>query len=182
MIDQKSIEIRDEKIENLIKNHSMIFMAMFEEAFTSIADKMTEVLASGTAAMAEALGAMSSGSENSRSTNLSKKVKDEISPEVRSQIGNVFSKIREEMSAQWPKNSGLFKQFISNPDFDNGIKIVEKNDFGRPRLTEKLSDEVLASYVLLLKSENRELGMMFKELADWQAGLPKPPWARQKID
>ena len=90
----------------------------------------------------------------------------------------VFSGIRKEMASQWPKNANLFKKYISSPDFDEGIEIVEKYRFRRPKLTEKLSDQVLASYVFLLKGSNQELGKMFKELDDWHAGLPKPPWAR----
>jgi hypothetical protein len=71
----------------------------------------------------------------------------------------------------------VFKQYISSPAFDRGIEIVEAYDFGRPRLTEKLSDEALASYVFLVQSGNTEIGRMFKELAEWQSGLPEPPWA-----
>jgi hypothetical protein len=66
---------------------------------------------------------------------------------------------------------------VASAAFDKGIQIVEKYDFGRPKLTEKLTDEVLASYVFLLQSGDKALGKMFEELADWQSGLPKPPWA-----
>jgi hypothetical protein len=169
---------RDEKLENLIMNHSMIFMGMFEEAFSSLADKMTEVLAAGTAAMAQALAeGFPSGSKGPKTTGVDKKIKGEITPEIRAQIGNLFSGIREEMSSQWPKNARVFKDYISSPAFDKGVEIVERYDFGRPKLTEKLTDEVLASYIFLLQSGDKELGRMFKELNEWQAGLPKLPWA-----
>lgn len=178
MSDKGSSLTRDEKLENIIMNHSMIFMGMFEEAFSAIAEKMTEVMAAGTAAMAEALGAgTSDGQSGSRGASMTKKFEKEISPEVRSQIGHVFSEIREEMASQWPKNANVFKQYISNPSFDKGIEIVEKYDFGRPKLTEKLSDEVLASYVFLVQSGDATVGKMFEELKEWQSGLPKPPWA-----
>ena len=36
---------------------------------------------------------------------------------------------------------------------------------------------VLASYVFLLLSGDKELGRMFKEIDGWKAGLPEPPWA-----
>ena len=177
VVDQRSSLIRDDKLENLIMNHSMIFMGMFEEAFATIADKMTEVLAKGSAAMAEALGGVSSGSKGSGTVDAGKKLKNELAPEVRTQIGQVFSEIREEMASQWPKNARVFKQYVSSPAFDKGIEIVEKFDFGRPKLTEKLTDEILASYVFLVQSGDAEIGKMFKELAEWQSGLPKPPWA-----
>ena len=177
MVKQAASPSRDEKLENLIKNHSMILMGMFEEAFSTIAEKMTDVMAAGTAAMAEALGGASGGSEGSGANNVTKKLKGGLAPEVRMQLGHIFSEIREEMESQWPKNASVFKQYISSPAFDKGIKIVEKYDFGRPRLTEELSDEVLASYVFLVQSGNAEIGKMFKELSEWQSGLPKPPWA-----
>ena len=47
MSDKGSSLTRDEKLENIIMNHSMIFMGMFEEAFSAIAEKMTEVMAAG---------------------------------------------------------------------------------------------------------------------------------------
>ena len=52
---------------------------------------------------------------------------------------------------------------------------MEKYDFGLPKLTEKLSDEDLASYVVLLKSGDAKLGEMFQELGRWQENMPKPP-------
>ncbi len=169
---------RDEKLENLIMNHSMIFMGMFEEAFSTVAEKMTEAMATGTAAIAEALGAGTSpGREQSQAFDEGRKSKREVSPEIRAQIGHVFSGIREEMASQWPKNASVFKQYVSSPAFDKGIEIVERYDFGRSKLTEKLSDEVLASYVFLIQSGDAKVGKMFKELSAWQSGLPKPPWA-----
>jgi len=170
---------RDEKLENLVMNHSMVFMGMFEEAFSTLAEKMTEVLAEGTAAMADAVteGASSSSGASGAAV-AGKKPRDEIPLEVRIQIEDLFSGIREEVSSQWPKDASVFKHYVSSSAFDTGIEIVERYDFARPKLTEKLSDEVLASYVFLLQSGDMELGRMFKELADWQASLPKPPWGR----
>ena len=174
MADKAGSETRDGKIENLIMNHSMIFMGMFEEAFSTLAEKMTEAMAVGAGAIADALA----GGSSSGSVAVGKKVQEEITPEVKTQIGHVFSGIREEMAEQWPKNASVFTQYVSSPAFDKGIEIVEKYDFGRPKLTQKLSDEVLASYVFLVQSNNPEIGKMFKELSEWQSGLPKPPWAK----
>jgi hypothetical protein len=164
MVDQGGRKARDEKLENLIMNHSMIFMGMFDEAFSAIADKMTE-----------ASGERMSDSTSVGMADPGKRVSGEIAPEVRAQIGYAFSGIREEMVSEWPKDASVFLQYVSSPAFDRGIEIVEKYDFGRPKLTEKLTDEVLASYVFLLKSGDKELGKMFKELADWKSGLPTPP-------
>jgi hypothetical protein len=175
---KESAPTRDEKLENLIMNHSMIFIGMFDEAFSMIAEKMTEAMEAGAVAMAEALGAEEAPRPvEPKSGGSGKKNETEISPQVRGQIGQVFSEIREEMASQWPKNPHVFTQYISSPAFDEGIEIVEKYDFGRPKLTEKLSDDVLASYVFLVQSGDAKVARMFGELKEWQSGLPKPPWA-----
>ena len=93
---------RDERLENLIMNHSMIFMGMFEEALSDIAEKITEAFATGASAMAGALAGVSSGS-GSEAADMGRKKLKEMSPEVKTQIGHVFSEIREEMASHWPK-------------------------------------------------------------------------------
>ncbi len=165
---------REEKLVNLIKNHTMIFMGMFEEAFSTLAEKMTAMMAEGTAALADAIAQ----GVPPDSTDNAKKLREEIPPEVREEVRTLFSEIREEMASQWPKDASLFTRYVASPAFDRGIQIVESYDFHRPRLTERLSDEVLASYVFLLQSGDEELGRMFRELSEWQSGLPKPPWAQ----
>jgi len=161
---------RDEKLENLIVNHSLIFMGMFEEAFADIAEKMTEAMGKAAGAMAGALGA-----PESSVAEVDEKMR-KVTPEMRTQMTHAFSGLREEMAEQWPKTPGAFKDYISGPGFDRGIAIVERYDFGRPKLTEKLTDEVLASYIFLVKSGDAKIAAMFKELSDWQASLPRPPW------
>jgi len=173
MVKRRPASTRDEKLENLIMNHSMIFMGMFEEAFSAVAEKMTEALSEGAGALADALA----GGQSPPGASAGRRLKNEVTPAVRAEIGNLFSGIREEMTSQRPQNAAVFKRYISSPAFDKGIEIVERYDFRRPKLTERLSDEVLASYVFLLQSGDKELGRMFKELTEWQAALPKPPWA-----
>jgi hypothetical protein len=164
MVERGTSSGREEKLENLITNHSMIFMGMFDEAFSAIAEMMNE-----------ASGGRISDSNSPGTDGLVKKAGRMIAPEVLTQIRYAFASIREEMASDWPIDASVFAQYVQSPAFDGGIEIVEKYDFGRPRLTEKLTDEVLASYVFLLQSGDKELGKMFKELADWQGGLPKRP-------
>jgi hypothetical protein len=168
MPSRKSL-VREEKLQNLMANHSMIFMGMFEESFAEIAERMTEAVSAEARAMAGGLGRPSA-------ERVDKNLKG-LTPEIRAHIGLLFSDIREEIALQWPKNPELFRRYISSPAFDQGIAIVERYDLGRPRLTEALSDEVLASYVFLLKGGDPKATKMFKELSEWQGGLPKPPWA-----
>jgi hypothetical protein len=151
---------REEKLENVITNHSLIFMGMFEEGLTALAERIADP---------------SSGARGSRSAG--SKPKDELAPEVRAQIADVFSSMREEGPSELTGDARAFKRYVSGPAFDKGLEIVEKYDFGRPKLTERLTDDVLASYVFLLLSGDGELSRMFKEIAEWKAGLPEPPWA-----
>ncbi len=154
MVKRRPTSTRDEKVENLIANHSMIFMGMFEEAFSAIADQMTAALSEGAGAIADVLARGATSEPGG--AGVGRKLKDEVTPAVRAEIGNLFSGIREEMSSQWPKDAAVFKRYISSPAFDKGMEIVERYDFQRPKLTEKLSDEVLASYVFLLHSGDKE--------------------------
>ena len=167
---------RDEKVMNVILNHSLISMGVFEEAFADLAEKMTEGMATVGVAMVDSIAKSVSGNPKLGPGLDSRKISDEVSPEIRSQIGMLFSGIREEIAGQWPTDR-VFNDYIANPAFDKGIEIVERYDFGgRPKLTEKLGDDVLASYLFLLQSGDKELGKMFKEIAEWQTGLPNPPW------
>lgn len=151
---------REEKLENLISNQTLVFMGVFEEAFSTLAEAMTETMNAG------ALGAPNGATM------------DEVSPRIRGEIESIFSDMREEVVSQMPKDPDLFKRYISDPAMDRGIEIVESCDIGRPRLTEKLDDRVLASYVFLLKGGDAKLARMFEELSEWQDALPRPPWAR----
>lgn len=162
---------REEKLENIIVNYSMIFMGVFEEAFSMFAEKMTEAMGDLAGGLAEALAPSSSGSSSGEDRQPLK-----VPPEIGEGIRHVFSEIREEVESQLPKDSSGFKEYVSSPVFDKGIEIVERYDFHRPNLTQRLSDEALASYVFLLQSGDKELELMFKELSEWQKGLPKSPW------
>ena len=161
MAKRRPARAREERLENLLMNHSMIFMGVFEETLTALADRMVDA---------------PSGSNRS-GVSASNKAKDGVAPEVRAQISEVFSGIREETSSERTRDRRAFERYVSDPAFDKGLEIVEKYDFGRPKLTARLSDDVLASYVFLLLSGDKELGRMFKEIAEWKAGLPSPSWA-----
>jgi len=161
MAKRRTVSAREVRLENLLTNHSMVYMGMFDEALTSLAERIAEEPSASRRLRASA----------------SNNAKHEVAPELRAQIAEVFSGIREEASSERPPDPRAFKRYASGQAFDRGLEIVEKHDFGRPKLTERLSDDVLASYVFLLLSGDEELGKMFKEISEWKAGLPKPPWA-----
>jgi hypothetical protein len=177
MTHQGASATRDEKVVNLMTNYTMLFASMFEDVFADLAAKMAEAVAGMGDAIA---GAMSEGlsggaGEGAKAEKRTKMVRSEIGPQASAQVKKMFSGLREEVSSKMPVNSPEFRAYLANPAFDQGIAIVEKYDFGWPRITERLGDEDLASYLLLLKSGDGALGRMFQELGRWQEGLPKPP-------
>ncbi|MDA4111846.1 MAG: hypothetical protein OK439_04865 [Thaumarchaeota archaeon] len=154
-------------------NYTILFVSMFEEVFSTIAVGMTEATAGMGAAIAEAMSGESDGGTAAKKQ--MEKIKSQIGPEVSGQIKQLFSGIRKDVSSKMSESIPESKSYFANPTFDHGIAIVEKYDFALPRFTEKLSDDDLASYLVLLKSGDETLGKMFGELGSWQQSLPKPP-------
>jgi hypothetical protein len=148
---------RERRIENLIKNLALVTMGLFEEGLSDIADMLTQ------SAVEDGIGGEGAGVQ--------------LSPRVRLEIHGIFEDMREEIESQWPKNPAVFRRYVAQPALDEGIKIVERYDFNRPKLTQALDDEILASYVFLLMSGDKPLIGMFKELEEWQKRLSPPPWA-----
>jgi len=169
---------RDEKVVNLMTNYTMLFASMFEDVFADLVAKMAEVTVGMGDAIAGAMSeGLSGGSHEGPAAKMPKeKVKPEIAPQASEEIKKMFAGLRDQVSSKMHEDSPEFRAYLKNPAFDQGIAIVEKYDFGRPRITEKLGDGDLTSYLLLLKSGDETLGKMFGELSQWQEGLPKPPF------
>jgi hypothetical protein len=162
---ERGAQARDEKVKNLIVNYTMITMSLFEEVFSAAASTMSEALAAGASAMTEALGG---GSREGSAEKVSK----EVTPKVSKGVAQTFAKMRKEMAEQFFAGSKSFDEFIRDPSFDEGVRIVESHRFKLPNLTEPLSDEDLASYLALLKAQDPEMGRMLQELAEWQKTTP----------
>ena len=165
---------------NLMTNFTILFASMFKDAFADLAAKMAEVTVGMGDAIADAMSEGLSG-ETKGAKGIKKKemVKPEITAQVSQEVKKMFSGLREQVSSRMPENSPEFEAYFANPAFDQGIAIVDKYDFGRPKITEKLGDGDLTSYLVLLKSGDEKLGKMFQELGQWQQGLPKPPFRDQ---
>ncbi len=165
---------RDEKVENLVLNYPMIQMSLLEGAFANLASKMGEALVQGSSAMAEALAEGMSGTADNVETQKAKVKKPDvkIGPQISSEVKKMFADMRHQW-AGFSMNDESFRKFIEDPAFDEGVKIVEKYDFGLPRLTERLTDDGLASYLNLLGKEDPEFSKMFRELSVWQEKAPK---------
>ncbi len=165
---------RDEKAANLVLNYSMILVAMFEDAFASLASSMSEALVKGTAAMAEAMeegmGGTPRESDRAKAEKTGKQAKVRTSAEVK----KAFAEMREKARNEIRLDDKSLKELIRDPAFDKGIEIVGKYDFGLPKLTERLSDEDFIAYVALFKKSGPDVVRMSEELGEWRKTVPDP--------
>ncbi len=159
---------RDEKVENLVTNFSMIMMGIFEGAFTAMASSMTTALAKAADALTEAMD--QSGDPPSK-----KPKPEQTKPEVDvdAKMKEVFAGLRKEVADGFSHKDEKFKRSIKDPAFDAGVTIVEKHQFKLPRLTERLTDAELAGYVALIQNGDAEVSKMMQELGDWQKKTPQ---------
>ena len=162
--------VQTNEIMCAVANTSVILMSLMMGAFSQVAVTMTGAMASG---MAEAMG----GKEAGEKVNQEFKQKG---PEVDDKIKATISDIRKDIYAQMKQKSQGLQQFLSNPAFEEGPKIISKYNFNLPKLTEELDDNALAKYSQLLISEDEQFARMFKELTEWLSSLPKDPNSDQK--
>jgi len=168
---------RDELVTNLLTNMVMIFASMFEQTFAGLATEMSKLTAGMSEVMGNAMveGLSGSGEDREAVRKATAKSAAEMHPKISSGIKEMFSEIRKEISSKMPGDTPELRSYLVDPTLNKGIRIVADYDFGRPKLTERLSDEELASYLVLLKSGDQKVGKMFKELGEWQETLPRPP-------
>jgi len=157
---------RDEKVENLVMNFSMIMMGMFEGVFTALATGIADALATTADVLAEALDG--SGGAPKRP-----KASADVNSEVSGKLKEVSSGLRKEVAEGFSNKNQAFKTFIKDPSFDQGVRIVEGHQLRLPRLTEPLTDADLAGYVHLIQSEDPDVSKMMQELGEWQKTTPK---------
>jgi hypothetical protein len=107
-----------------------------------------------------------------------KVIKEEMNqkaPEVEGQMKEMISDVRKDIYSQMAQKREEIEPLISDPVFDLGPLIVERYDFGVPKLTEELEDSSIAVYVQLLTSEDQRFSELFHHLTDWLNSLPKLP-------
>ena len=148
---------RDEKVENLVTNFSMIMMGIFEGAFSALAERLAEAMTSA----AEAISGVPSGGRKERKAQMDAKLRE------------VFAELRKEVSEGFANKDERFRAFIKDPSFDGGVRIVESHEVGLPRLTEHLTDDDLAGYVFLIQKEDPRIAKMITELGEWQKTTPR---------
>ena len=156
---------REKRIVITIANTSIIIMSSMMDAFGELMIQATGSMATG---LATALGGEESGEEV-------KKEFDQKLPEVNKKMKAMISEVRDDLYAQFKQKHKQMQPLLSDPIFDVGPKIVEKYDFGMPKLNEELDDTTLAQYAVLFTSEDPLFVEMFQELTSWMNGLPNFP-------
>jgi uncharacterized membrane protein len=157
--------IREKRIMNAVVNTSIILMSTLMGGFTEMIVNSTGAMASE---MAEAIGGENAGEE------VNQRVKQKL-PEVNDEIRAMMSDMRKDIYSQIEQKRKEIELFLSDPVFDAGPKKIDEYDFGLPKLTEELDDDVLAQYNYLLISEDATFAELFGALAEWINTLPALP-------
>ncbi len=173
---KKGSPTRDEKAENLVLNYSMILMSAFEDAFVKLASTMSEALVKRSEAMAEATGASLGGTPGgtARGKTKTEGLAGQARAKTSKSVKEAFAEMKAKARSEIPLDDGSLKEFMKAPAFDEGIKIVERYEFGLPKLTERLSDEEFVAYPALFNQSDPEFVKMSKELSEWQKSVPAP--------
>jgi hypothetical protein len=158
---------RDEKVENLLLNFSMIMLGMFEGAFAAMAEGMATALSKTADALTGALDP--SGRQAGPQTTETA----DMPAEVGAKVKDAFKGLRKEVAEGFSGGGRKFKEFIKDPAFDEGVRIVESHKLSLPPLTAPLTDTELAGYVELIQSGDPEMSKMMSELAEWQKKTPR---------
>ncbi len=158
---------RDDKVENLVFNFSMIMMGMFEGVFAAMAAGMATALSKTADALTEAIDS-GSGSPHAH-----KPQATDVDAEVNAKVKDVFAGLRKEVAEGFSHKDKSFKTFIKDPAFDDGVRIVESHRLKLPRLTESLTDSDLVSYVDLIQNGDPDMTKLMQDLGEWQKTTPR---------
>lgn len=154
---------RNQRVIYSAFNTSIIMMATMMEDFTEFLTDTAGAMASG---MAEACGDEEAG--------------EEIRKEVRESKGGLDQRLRELISEQreptykeMERKRHRIEPLITDPIWDEGPKIVDRYDFGLPKMTEVLNDDTMVAYAKMLVEEDPAFTEMFKALVDWINRVPQ---------
>lgn len=153
-----------DEILNVISNTSIVLMGTMMGGLTQAMGSIMKDMTSGIA------GAM--GGEKAAD-----KVKtdfDKMNPETKSKVIGMVVDMRKQMYEQLDEKKASIIELMTDAVFNKGPAIVEKYSFGLPKLTQRLDDDTIAHYMILLESGEPNFKKMFKELMDWMNTLPKP--------
>jgi hypothetical protein len=155
---------RTTRVMSTITNTSVILMSVMMGGFAK--------------AMVEATGEMASEMAGSVDPDEGERIRAEVQeklPGIDEEMRSMVSEMRKDLYAQVGEKRKEIEPLLSDPAFDLGPEIVDRYEFGLPKLTEELDDASLVQYTRLLVDEDRNFSRMFQELTDWINSLPKPP-------
>lgn len=154
---------RNQRVLYSTFNTSILLMTSMMNGLSQV---MTETMGAMASGMAEAFGEDGSG----------EKVKDEVKaqmPDLQEKIREMVSEERRETYAQIAKKRKRLEPLMVDPIFDKGPEIIDRYDFGLPKLSEPLDDEAIVAYAKLLMKEDPNFTEMFTELVEWVKVLPQ---------
>ncbi len=156
---------RAQRILNSLMNTTILLMSQMMGIFS-------QVLVGTIGAVATEMTTAFAGEEEGQ------RVEQEMQqklPEVDEKMKATISEMRNDIYAQIGQNRNEIEPYFSDVVYDRGPEIIEKYDFGLPRLTEELNDDTIAQYSLLIAKEDPRFMEMFTGLLDWMNSLPKMP-------
>jgi len=157
----KPAQDRESKILNIMVNTSVLLMSLMTDAFSGAFAEMA-------AGMAEAVATGLGGTDKEQTEREKiKQVKTEIPKQMVTQVIQMKADMIQQLEA---KKNELGKK-IADPKFDAGIGIVERYDFGIPKMTQDLNEVALLKYIALLKANDAQCTKMFQELMEWMKAI-----------
>jgi hypothetical protein len=81
--------------------------------------------------------------------------------------------MKTDITKQMNEKKEQILPLLADRRFDEGITIVERYEFGLPRLTTDLDERSLLAYIALLQENNEQFTKMFQELLEWMKNLPQ---------
>ncbi|MDD1772307.1 MAG: DUF2299 family protein [Methanomassiliicoccales archaeon] len=154
---------RDQRVLYAAFNTSILLMTSFMEGFTKVMTDTVGAMASG---MAEAMGGEDAAED------VRNEVREGVADAEESRRTMICEE-RREVYAQIAQKRKKIEPLLGDPIFDIGPGIIQRHDFGMPKLTEPLDDEVMVAYAKLLVDEDPTFTEMFKELVEWVNSLPQ---------
>ena len=159
----QSETVRNKKIMNLIANTNIILLSTLED----LTDLMMDTMGAVASGMVGAIGGEDAGKE------VDEEIKQEM-PEVHEKIKALVSSVREDVYLQIKQKKQDIEPQLSDPRFDDVLKIVDAYDFKMPKLTEELDKETHAAYLQLLINEDPKFNEMYTKLITLMRAIEKP--------
>jgi hypothetical protein len=155
---------RETKILNIVCNTTILLLSMMTEAisgiFSSMSKEMVNAFTTGFGAPEDTRGEINEKTKD---------VQQEIPKQMREQVLSV----KADIAAQLKEKKEQIIPILADKKFDEGIAIVERYEFGLPRLSCELDERALLGYLALMQQNNEQFTKMFQELLEWMKNVPQ---------